>query len=706
MVRLSRISWALLLVATACSDDVVGAGDTDDGSTSADVTTGGATVDPTNVTTNVTTTGDTTGDTDESTTNVDPDTGSTTDDPTDTTTGSTTDDESSSSGDESSSSTGTPEDCGNGELDMDEECDDAELDGATCESLGFASGDLACADNCTYDTTACETCGNGMIDMGEDCEGDDLGKATCTSIDMGFTGGVLACNETCGFDTSGCTAFDQPAMGQVIISEIMPNPSVVSDGDGEWFELHNPSETESYQLGGCEISGNDGEEIIMLMTDLVIPPDGYLTFAPSSMEDVGFVPDYEWEVNYFISNSGDVITLTCDDAIIDAVDYNPFPFSPGNGLSLNLDPDSFDATANDDGNNWCDGQTEYNSDKVSTDFGTPGVANDECPQPVPVDFCRLQFPETINDDAGATVTVFGRVFEAGITDTSDGNDAAPGFGGQLGYGPDASDPATAGGWTWIDAVPNPAWSGAAAGEPNNDEYQADLTVPPPGDYDYAYRFTADDGLSYLYCDALDAGSSDGYQIENAGQMTSNGVVVGPEALVIAEVYYDNPGGDTGLEWVKLFNGTGADIDLSGYSLGYGGTTYTNGTYQLAGTIADGECFVVGGPDASPDNGFGVTPAYDQSLDFAPDLQNSGSPGDGVALFATTADLIAADTVPVDAVIYGNNNGSGLIDETGVAPMDADVGDAPSGDSIVLQSDGTWAIQADPTPTTCFFPDPA
>jgi hypothetical protein len=590
MVRLSRISWALLLVATACSDDVVGAGDTD-GSTSAD-STSGETVDPTNVTTGVTTTS-ATGDTDESTTSVDPDTGSTTDDPTDdSTAGSTTNADTSSSsdsGEESSSSTGTPEDCGNDALDMGEECDGAELDGATCESLGFASGDLSCADDCSFDTSACETCGNGMIDEGEDCEGEDLGKATCISIDMGFTGGVLACDAACGFDTSGCTALDQPGMGQVIISEIMPNPSVVSDGDGEWFELHNPSATESYQLGGCEISGNEGEEVIMLMTDLVIPPGGYLTFAPSSMEDVGFVPDYEWEVNYFIANGGDVITLTCGDTTVDSVDYDPFPFSPGNGLSLNLDPDSFDATANDDGNNWCNGLTEYNSNKANTDFGTPGAANDECPEPNPVDFCRLQFPEMISEDAGSTVTVYGRVFEAGITDTTTGNDPAPGFGGQVGYGPDGTDPAVDGGWSWFDAVPNPGWNGNDDGEPNNDEYQTELTVPPPGEYDFAYRFTNDNGASYLYCDALDPGSSDGYQIANAGQMTSNSTG-GVFELYFSE-YVEGSGSNKAVE---VYNDGLASVDSAACEVRFyfNGNTSPGNAISLSGTIAAGDVLVV------------------------------------------------------------------------------------------------------------------
>jgi hypothetical protein len=46
----------------------------------------------------------------------------------------------------------------------------------------------------------------------------------------------------------------------------------------------------------------------------------------------------------------------------------------------------------------------------------------------------------------------------------------------------------------------------------------------------------------------------------------------------------------------------------------------------------------------------------------------------------------------------------LIDESGMAPATADVGDAPNGDSILLVSPGSWVIQADPTPTECAFAD--
>lgn len=697
MERLQRISWALLLVGAACGDDVSSASD---GSTGGEESSTGETVDPTNVTTTInptgssssssTTTDDTTGD---------PDTGSTTDE--ETTTGPTTDDTDDTDSDSTTSTTtddttGEPVDCGNDVLDGREACDGAELDGATCETLGFASGDLTCADDCTFDTAACDSCGNDVADMGEDCDGVDLAAATCQSLGMGFTGGVLACDAACGFDTGGCTSVPLPAAGEVILSEIMPNPTAVSDSDGEWFELHNLSDTETYQLSACELSGQPGEEVIAIAGDFQIGPDAYLTFAPDSEVDPGFTPSYEYTESFSVANGGDVITLTCDGTVIDAVDYDTFPPAPG--VSLNLDPDFFDAASNDDAANWCPGVNVY----LDPDTGTPGAANDECVAPTvyTIGFCRMQSPDTIDQDAGTSVDVYGRVYVAGLTDLSDANDLAPELSAQLGYGPDGTDPAVDAGWTWIDAMPNAGYT--AVEEVDNDEYLASLTVPAPGEYDYAYRFSGDSEATYTYCDGQDAGNSDGYQAGNAGQMTAGGTVFVPDSLILTEVYYDHIGADPGFTWVKLFNGTAADIDLSSYSIGWAGTSYANDGAQLSGTVAAGECFLLGGPSGDADSGFAGPPMFD--LIVGVDPQNGGSEADGVALFDVTLDAIAADTVPVDAVIYGSaSNGNNLIDETGIAPA-PHVGDAPNGDSIVLLSDGTWAIQADPTPTLCSFAD--
>lgn len=104
-----------------------------------------------------------------------------------------------------------PEDClpccGNLELDPGELCDTYEFGERTCLHLGFAAGgDLACTDDCRFDTRGClgesDNCGNDVIDSGEDCDGDDLGTHTCESQGMG--GGLPRCTESCELDLSQC----------------------------------------------------------------------------------------------------------------------------------------------------------------------------------------------------------------------------------------------------------------------------------------------------------------------------------------------------------------------------------------------------------------------------------------------------------------------------------------------------------------------
>jgi len=97
--------------------------------------------------------------------------------------------------------------CGNGVVEGTEECDGANLGGATCTSLGWDSGILSCATDCTHDTSLCAyvTCGNGVIDSGEDCDGALLGSGTCVS--EGFPGGgTLGCTSGCSYDTSACVS--------------------------------------------------------------------------------------------------------------------------------------------------------------------------------------------------------------------------------------------------------------------------------------------------------------------------------------------------------------------------------------------------------------------------------------------------------------------------------------------------------------------
>ncbi len=99
-----------------------------------------------------------------------------------------------------------PGTCGNGLLDLNEECDGGRFWGQTCEGYGFQGGFLSCGPLCTVDVSTCNgylpTCGNGRVEDQEACDTTELSGVTCES--WGFDGGRLACTVACTFDTTGC----------------------------------------------------------------------------------------------------------------------------------------------------------------------------------------------------------------------------------------------------------------------------------------------------------------------------------------------------------------------------------------------------------------------------------------------------------------------------------------------------------------------
>jgi hypothetical protein len=80
--------------------------------------------------------------------------------------------------------------CGNGMIDNCQICEVGPLS---------ASGTDLGAPN----STACSGSANYSVSVDESCDGSDLGTATCASL--GFGGGTLACSDRCTFQTNGCT---------------------------------------------------------------------------------------------------------------------------------------------------------------------------------------------------------------------------------------------------------------------------------------------------------------------------------------------------------------------------------------------------------------------------------------------------------------------------------------------------------------------
>ncbi|MBL9105552.1 MAG: hypothetical protein JNL82_31740 [Myxococcales bacterium] len=111
--------------------------------------------------------------------------------------------------------------CGDGVLMGGEECDCGEQAGACtpaglnmyeCTDLmspkgtPYSGGVLTCnsPDACNFNKTGCTYCGDNMINGAEQCDGANVNGATCVS--QGFKAGNLFCEaNACTFNTSGCT---------------------------------------------------------------------------------------------------------------------------------------------------------------------------------------------------------------------------------------------------------------------------------------------------------------------------------------------------------------------------------------------------------------------------------------------------------------------------------------------------------------------
>ncbi|MBQ8036491.1 MAG: hypothetical protein IJ268_05800 [Proteobacteria bacterium] len=111
----------------------------------------------------------------------------------------------------SCSATGTGT-CGDGIRNGTEQCDNADLAGITCETLGIPGGALSCSADCKFNTATCGTsagsCGDKVKNGSEQCDGEDFGDATCASIDPAKPYGRLGCTDDCKISAIFCGKAD------------------------------------------------------------------------------------------------------------------------------------------------------------------------------------------------------------------------------------------------------------------------------------------------------------------------------------------------------------------------------------------------------------------------------------------------------------------------------------------------------------------
>ncbi|MDW3095637.1 MAG: lamin tail domain-containing protein [Gammaproteobacteria bacterium] len=124
--------------------------------------------------------------------------------------------------------------------------------------------------------------------------------------------------------------------GDLLISEVMANPSSVSDVNGEWFEIFNAS-ANTIDLNGITIS-DDGSNAHQInnASGLLILPGAYLVLGRNGdiVNNGGYTAQYVYN-NFSLNNTLDQIVLSNNGNEITRLDYTGLPFGSA-GISAEL----------------------------------------------------------------------------------------------------------------------------------------------------------------------------------------------------------------------------------------------------------------------------------------------------------------------------------------------------------------------------------
>ena len=196
-----------------------------------------------------------------------------------------------------------------------------------------------------------------------------------------------------------CAAPALAADTDIVITEIMQNPLVLADTDGEWFELHNTGAA-PVDINGWTIR-DDGtnSHVIAGGGPVLVPAGAYVVLGrnATAMAGQGVTLLYQYTGIDLGNGDDEVVLLNASLAEIDRVMYDGGPLWPDpNGASMMWDEGSGD---NNVAANWSTSTAVFGGG----DKGTPGLPNGGVPLVAPVVSNVIHRP--ILPEPGETVTV-------------------------------------------------------------------------------------------------------------------------------------------------------------------------------------------------------------------------------------------------------------------------------------------------------------
>ena len=162
-------------------------------------------------------------------------------------------------------------------------------------------------------------------------------------------------------------------VGDIIITEVMQNPSVNGDPAGEYFEVYNTTGSAIDMIGWVIKDDLSTSETHTISSTLIVAAGDYVVIGNEAVPNGNTPMDYTYGNDISLGNGTDGVIIECSSTTIDVVIWdNGTTFPDPSGASMELSTTALDAVSNDNGANWGEATTAFGDG----DLGTPGAAND------------------------------------------------------------------------------------------------------------------------------------------------------------------------------------------------------------------------------------------------------------------------------------------------------------------------------------------
>lgn len=195
-----------------------------------------------------------------------------------------------------------------------------------------------------------------------------------TDFNINFLGDIAnsSCDINRSINSPSCVSATCSNPGDIIITEVMQNPSINADPNGEYFEVYNTTGS-PIDMSGWIIKDDLTAAESHTIVSLIVPANGYAVIGNAAVPNGGVTMDYTYGNDISLGNGTDGLIIECSSTTIDQVIWdNGATFPDPSGASMELSTTAFNSTDNDLGSNWGTAVTPFGDG----DLGTPGGPND------------------------------------------------------------------------------------------------------------------------------------------------------------------------------------------------------------------------------------------------------------------------------------------------------------------------------------------